>query len=151
MTALQRFYLLLADAVLILHFSFVLFVIFGLVLIWIGRWRRWNWVRNLWFRMSHLAAIGYVAGESLANFVCPLTTWEDRLRMMAGGEERYEGSFMQHWLHRIMFFEWDERMFTILYVAFFLLVALSFWLVPPRRVRRGPEEPPTSCGAAERE
>ena len=109
MTLLKRFYLVLADTVLVLHFSFVAFVILGLVLIWMGRWRRWPWVRNFWFRMSHLLAIGVVAAESLVGFICPLTTWEDRLRLLAGGDQRYEGSFVQHWLHRLMFFDRHQQ------------------------------------------
>ncbi len=136
MTPLQRFHLVLADLVLVVHAAFVAFVIAGLLLIWIGGWRRWTWVRRFWFRAAHLAAIGVVAAESLAGCVCPLTTWEDRLRLLAGGEQRYQGSFIQHWLHRVMFFELDENVFTIFYLAFFLAVALSLWLVPPRRLGR---------------
>ena len=146
MTSLQRCYLMLADLVLVVHAAYVAFVIVGLLLIWIGWQRRWVFVRNLWFRGAHLAAIGVVAAESMAGFVCPLTTWEDRLRLLAGGQERYAGSFIQHWLHQMMFFDVDERIFTIAYIVFFLLVALSLWLVPPRRlgncrpadVQRGP-------------
>ena len=130
---MQRFYLLAADALLAIHFAFVVFVLLGLVLTWLGYWRGWHFVRHFWFRVAHLAAIGFVAAESLFGFVCPLTTWEDRLRLLAGGEERYQGSFMQHWLHRVMFYDFSERVFTVAYVVFFLLVALSFWVVPPRR------------------
>ena len=133
MTAVQRLYLVLADLVLILHAAFVAFVLFGLVLIWIGRFRRWAFVRKFSFRLAHLAAIGVVAAESLAGFVCPLTTWENHLRLLAGNEKRYEGSFIQHWLHRVMFFDGSERVFTIAYILFFLVVALSLCLVPPRR------------------
>jgi hypothetical protein len=107
-------------------------VIVGLVLIWIGRLCRWAFVRNIWFRLAHLTAIGVVATESLAGFVCPLTTWENKLRLLAGGEERYQGSFIQHWLHQVMFLDFHERVFTLAYVGFFLAVALSLWLVPPR-------------------
>ena len=74
MTTLPRFYLVLADVVLIVHAAFVVFVIFGLLLIWIGWFRRWAFVRNLWFRAAHLAAIGVVVAESVAGFICPLTT-----------------------------------------------------------------------------
>ena len=133
MTALQRFYFLLADLVLVVHAVFIAFVVVGLILIWVGGILRWGWVRNFWFRLAHLAAIGFVAAESLVGYVCPLTTWEDRLRLMAGGETRYEGSFIQHWLHRVIFFDLGENVFRILYLAFFLAVALSLWLVPPRR------------------
>jgi hypothetical protein len=136
MTNSQRLYLVMADLILIVHAAFVAFVIVGLLLIWIGRFCRWDFVRNAWFRFAHLAAIGVVAAESLAGFVCPLTTWEDRLRLLAGGEERYQGSFIQHWLHQVMFFELSERVFTFAYVAFFLAVVFSLWFVPPRWRRR---------------
>ena len=132
MTSLQRFYLVLADLVLILHTAFVAFVVVGLLLVWIGWFRRWNFVRNFWFRISHLIAIGVVAAESLIGFVCPLTTWEDQLRSLAGNEARYHESFIQHWLQRVLFFDIEPRIFTILYVVFFLVVGLSLWFVPPR-------------------
>lgn len=125
-------YLLLADLVLVVHAGFVVFVLGGFLIIWIGRWRGWNFVRNFWFRAVHLAAIAVVAAESLAGWVCPLTTWEDRLRNLGGGPERYSESFIQHWLHKVLFFEFDESVFTVVYLAFFLAVALSLWLVPPQ-------------------
>jgi len=145
MTLPQRLYLVLADAMLIVHVAFVAFVVIGLVLIWIGRSRDWAFVRNLWFRAVHLAAIGAVAAESLTGFVCPLTTWENQLRLLAGGQERYEGSFVQHWLQPVVFFDVDQRIFTIAYVVFFLTVALSLWLIPPRWSRRNEtkQTPPT--------
>lgn len=140
MTNAQRLYLVLADLTLIVHAAFVVFVIVGLLLIWIGRFRRWAFVRNVWFRLAHLAAIGVVAAESLAGCVCPLTTWEDKLRLLAGGKERYQGSFIQHWLHRVMFFDLNEKVFTVVYAVFFLAVALSLWFVPPRKSHRARAE-----------
>jgi hypothetical protein len=113
--------------------AFVAFVIFGLLLIWLGRWRRWTFVRNFWFRAAHLAAIGVVAAEALTGFICPLTTWENQLRLLAGGEQRYQGSFLQHWLHRILFFEATDTVFLIAYLVFFLAVCGTFWWVPPHR------------------
>ena len=80
--------------------------------------------------------MGVVAAESLTDLVCPLTTWEDRLRLLAGGQRRYAGSFLQHWLHPMIFFDLGERVFTVAYLAFFLAVLLSFWLIPPRWPRR---------------
>ena len=132
MTGAQRFYLFLADVTLIVHFAFVAFVVGGLMLIWMGGLCRWSFVRNLWFRLTHLAAIGFVAGEALAGVVCPLTTWEDKLRLLAGDEGLYQGSFIKHWLHKLMFIEANQSTFTIAYAAFFLAVALSLWFVPPR-------------------
>jgi len=136
MTFSQRLYSLLADLVLLVHAAFVVFVVVGLLLIWVGRFCGWSYVRNLWFRLAHLVAIAFVTAETLAGFVCPLTAWEDRLRRLAGGETRYQDSFIQHWLHQVMFFDLDPHIFTVAYVVFFLVVALSLWFVPPRWSRR---------------
>lgn len=133
MTLFQKFCLVLADLVLVVHAAFIAFVLVGLVLTWIGWLRQWGWVRNLWFRLAHLAAIGVVAAQALFGIICPLTIWEDVLRLLAGGEERYAGSFIQHWLHQLIFFEAEGYVFTIAYVVFFLAVAVSFWIIPPRR------------------
>ena len=131
----EQFYSLAADAVLLIHFGFVAFVVLGFVAIWAGYFCRWSFVRDLRFRMVHLAAIGFVLAESLAGFVCPLTTWEDQLRIRAGEEPGYSGSFIQHWFGRILFHNWSEQTFTIIYAAFFLFVALTFWVVRPQRRR----------------
>ena len=117
------------------HASFCAFVVVGLVMVWLGGWRGWAFVRNVWFRLAHLACIGVVVAESLLGIVCPLTILEDRLRLLAGGQTRYAGSFIQEWVQRLIFFDLGERVFTVIYAVFFLAVVLSFWLVPPRRMR----------------
>lgn len=135
-TLFERFCLVLADFILVLHAAFIGFVVVGLLLVWVGRIRGWSFVRNFWFRAAHVAAMVIVAAESLLGIVCPLTRWEDQLRQVAGGQNRYAGSFIQHWLHKLIFFNVEERAFTMAYLAFLLAVALSFWLVPPRRPGR---------------
>lgn len=133
-----RLLLVLADCLLLVHFAIVSFVVLGLVLIWAGHFRKWEWVGNRWFRIAHLATIGVVAAEALGGVVCPLTTWENQLRLAAGGGGRYAGSFVQHWVHKAMFFELPSDVFTVCYVLFFVAVAASLWLVKPRW-RKGPE------------
>jgi hypothetical protein len=117
----------LADLVLIVHFLFVAFVVGGLALIWIGAAAGWGWVRNFWFRIAHLAAIAFVAGEALLGIWCPLTVWEAQLR--GAGVEK---SFVAGWVHRVLFYDFPERVFTIVYVLFAFAVAATLWLVPPR-------------------
>jgi len=123
---------LLADLVLIVHFAFVIFVTGGLALIWIGAVAGWQWVRNFWFRVAHLGAIVFVAGEALAGVWCPLTIWEAQLRGV-----RAEKSFVAQWIHKLMFYSVPEWVFTVAYVAFALAVAVTFWLAPPIRRRTG--------------
>jgi hypothetical protein len=119
---------LLADGILVTHFLFVLFVAGGLPAIWLGAARGWRWVRNLWFRAGHLAAIVLVTAESLAGIWCPLTVWEDALR-----GSRSDMGFVARIVHRLLFYSFPEWVFTALYSAFAVAVAVTFWLIPPRR------------------
>ena len=123
-------YLLSADVVLVVHFAFVLFVVLGLAAIWIGWFCKWKAVRNVRFRVAHLACMGVVVLESVFGVVCPLTTWEKDLRFAAGSEV-YEETFMQHWVHKAMFFELPPAVFTVIYVVFFLGIVLSLIVVKP--------------------
>ena len=118
---------LAADAILILHFAFVAFVVGGLAAIWLGVALGWRWVRNFAFRVAHLAAILFVAAEALLGVMCPLTVWEDALRGRAS-----EMGFIARWIRGMMFYELPGWLFTAVYVAFASVVAITFWLVPPR-------------------
>ena len=119
---------LLADLVLVIHFLFVLFVVAGLILIWIGAPAGWRWVRNFRFRIAHLAAICLVAAEALLGMVCPLTAWEDALR-----GARTESGFVTRWIHRVLFYNFPDWVFTAAYVLFALIVAATWWRVRPQR------------------
>ena len=119
---------LLADVILVVHFAFVLFVVGGLALTWIGGAAGWSWVRNWWFRAVHLAAIAFVAGEALLGIWCPLTLWEARLR-----GDSAEKSFVAEWVHRLLFYDVPERVFTVAYVAFLLAVAATWWWIRPKK------------------
>ncbi|MEK6736715.1 MAG: DUF2784 domain-containing protein, partial [Pseudomonadota bacterium] len=88
-----------ADIILIIHFLYVLFVVGSLPVIWLGAWLKWRFVRNRWFRFLHLAAILLVVAESLLGVICPLTVWENALR-----QSDTDSSFIQHWIHQIMFY-----------------------------------------------
>lgn len=124
----------LADLVLIVHFGFVVFVVGGLVMTWVGWWRGWEWVRRYRFRIAHVLAMGVVLAEALGGVVCPLTVWEDRLREMAGASAASGTSFIQRWIHQILFYDVSERWLTVAYALFFVLMVATFWLVPPRRM-----------------
>ena len=125
-------YRLLADAVLLLHFSLVVFVVGGLALVLVGNLRHWRWVNWLPFRVVHLVAIGVVAVQAWLGEICPLTTLESWLREQ-GGEAGYSASFIEHWLQRMLFFEAPFWVFTLAYTVFGLLVVAAWFCFPPRR------------------
>jgi len=126
-------YLLAADAVLLLHVLFVAFVVTGLVLILAGKLLSWAWVRNWWFRVIHLAAIGVVVLQSWLGVICPLTKLEMYLRGKAG-DAMYAGSFVAHWLESILYYRAPAWVFAACYTAFAAIVVLSWvWVRPHRR------------------
>jgi polyferredoxin len=118
----------IADALLVVHFAIVLFIVGGLIAVWAGAALGWGWVRNPWFRYAHLGAIGFVAGEALLGIACPLTVWED---LMRGGVR--PGSFIGRWVQRLLYYQAPEWVFTSTYVAWALATLATLRLVPPRR------------------
>ncbi len=127
-------YRIAADALLALHVAFVLFVVVGLALILAGAWRGWGWVRNPWFRVAHLAAIGIVVLQAWLGRICPLTIWEMALRERAG-DATYTGAFIAHWLQVLLYYEAPLWVFGIAYTAFGALVVASWAWVRPRPFR----------------
>jgi hypothetical protein len=125
---------LLADAVLALHVAIVLFVVGGLLLVVVGNLLSWGWVNAPWFRLIHMATIAVVAAEAWIGFVCPLTTLEMWLRSQVHGVT-YQGSFVEHWLQAILFWEAPAWVFAAAYTAFALAVAAAWRYFPPRRQR----------------
>ncbi|MGF1678852.1 MAG: DUF2784 domain-containing protein [Candidatus Methylacidiphilales bacterium] len=128
-------YRILADVVLITHVSFVAFVVLGLVAILCGGIAGWRWVRDPWFRSAHLAGIGLVVLQVWLGMICPLTTWEMDLREKAG-DVMYEGTFIAHWLQKILYVEAPPWVFVVSYTVFGLAVAGSWVAVRPLPFRR---------------
>jgi hypothetical protein len=85
-------YRLSADLVLIVHLGFVLFVVLGGLLVW-----RWRWLAGI-----HLAAVFWGALIEFSGFACPLTPLEGHLRQL-GGEVRYEGDFIGHYITEFLY------------------------------------------------
>jgi hypothetical protein len=131
----------LADLIVVFHASYVSFIVLGLAAILLGIAFRWQWVRNIWFRSLHLAAIGIVVAESAFGIACPLTVWERQLRE-AAGQTSYTGDFVGYWAHQLIFYRAEPWVFTVIYVVFGGAVLAAFILAPPRWSR--PIEPGTS-------
>ncbi|ENO76787.1 DUF2784 domain-containing protein [Thauera sp. 63] len=78
---------LAADAVLLLHLGFIVFVLLGGLLAL--RWRR--------VPLLHLPAAAWGVYIELSGGLCPLTPLENRLRVLAG-QAGFEGGFIEHYL-----------------------------------------------------
>ncbi|MGB5332596.1 MAG: DUF2784 domain-containing protein [Woeseiaceae bacterium] len=130
-------FLLAADVLLFSHVLFVVFIVLGLALILIGKPLGWGWIRNPWFRVAHLAAIGIVVLQSWVGVICPLTTWEMALRDRAGSAV-YSGSFISHWLEALLYYQAPAWMFTVCYTIFAAAVVASWFWVRPLRFGDSP-------------
>jgi hypothetical protein len=113
----------LADLVVGLHGAFVLFVVFGGLLVW--RWPRAAWV--------HLPAAAWGAVIEFAGWVCPLTPLENRLRALAY-EPGYTGDFVARYVFPVLYPEGLTREVQVtLGLAVVVLNALIYWRVLARR------------------
>ena len=130
---------LLADIIVTVHFCYVGFTFGGEILILLGGLFRWRWVRNLSFRIVHLASVTLVAVEAVAGAQCPLTTWEYQLRIEAGQQVEGQISFIARLMRSVIFYNFPGWVFLASYIGFAILVGLTFMLVTPQRspVRAG--------------
>lgn len=132
----------LADLVLVLHVGVVVFVVGGLLAVLAGNRLGWGWVNGWWFRVAHLVAIGFIVLQSWLGQLCPLTLLESWLRVQAGSSG-YARSFIEDWLHRLLYYEAPFWVFVLAYTAFGALVLWAWWRYPARRPRPStPQETP---------
>ena len=122
-------YRIAADLVVLIHFTFVLFVVFGALV-------ALRWPRVLWL---HLPAAAWGALIEFQGWICPLTPWENRLRTL-GGQAGYAGGFIEHYILPLLYPAGLTRtvqltLGTVVVVVYGLLYALV-WLKWGRAMSR---------------
>ncbi len=124
-------YSLLADLVVVIHIAYVAYIILGITLILVGLKCKWNWVRNPWFRLTHLAAIFIVVLEIIFKTTCPLTVLESKFRSLAG-QPVTEATFVGRLLHYVLSGWLLGSVTNSVYIVVGVVVALMIVLAPPR-------------------
>ena len=114
------FYKLAADAVVLLHLGFVMFVVAGGLLVF-----RWRWIALL-----HLPAVVWAVLLEFYGWLCPLTPLEKSLRV-AGGQAGYSGGFVEHYILPVLY---PAELDTTLQIAMgsvvtVINIALYGWLL----------------------
>ena len=119
-------YRLLADLVLVIHFLFIVFVIFGAFLV-----MRW-----LWVAWAHVPAVLWGGWIEFSSGVCPLTPLEQSLRARAG-QSSYEQGFIEHYLLPLVYPGGMTRgiQLALGFAAIGLNLALYLWIWRSRRER----------------
>ncbi|MCQ4297020.1 DUF2784 domain-containing protein [Pseudomonas stutzeri] len=105
-----------ADAVLLLHLGFILFVLLGGLLV--------AWKRG--FVLIHVPAIVWGVFVELSGRACPLTHWENLLRRLAGGAG-YEAGFIEHYLLPLIYPAWLSTPVQYLLAAVVVLANLLIY------------------------
>jgi Protein of Unknown function (DUF2784) len=119
----------MADAVVVVHFGFILFVAVGGLL-------AWRWPRMMWL---HVPVVAWGIGIVVVGFECPLTPLEKHFRRL-GAEEGYEGGFVDRYVEDVIY----PDTYTPLLRALAAVAIIAGWAgVVAQRRRRGRRVPET--------
>lgn len=127
---------MLADLVVVIHLAYFVFVVGGFFYIVLGARKQWPWVRNPWFRTSHLAAVFIVLAEDRFGWNCPLNVAEDSLRSVTPEPPGRIGEFLDFLLHHTL----TERSLDITYWTLGAALVLLFIVVRPKFRTRAPTQ-----------
>ncbi len=118
--------LLIAQVILYVHFVIIAFNVLGLVVIPLGAWAGWRFVRLAWLRLLHLGIMAVVAGQALAGRACFLTIWEDELT----GNRTAPAPLVARWIDGLIYWNIPIWGFAIFYSGLFLYLVALTALVP---------------------
>jgi hypothetical protein len=111
---------ILADFVVLVHFLWILFLIFGTF---------WG-VRNKTVRYIHLSGLLFAILIQIFGWYCPLTHLEFWLRSRHNPSIAYAGSFIIHYMERLVYLEISQ---TGVLLATIGLVIFNSWLYLRKR------------------
>jgi hypothetical protein len=111
---MKTLFLVAADAVVILHLLWIVFLILGAL-----PGRRWAWVK--WM---HIASLAFSVALQVFSWICPLTYLEIWLRTL-GGAQPYEGTFIRHYVEQIVYAEIPR---VALLIGTLVVVVFSAWM-----------------------
>jgi len=128
-------YRIFSEAIIAIHFLFILFMLLGFLLTLCGIFFRQKFFDWWLFRSLHLLGIFYVASLSILGKYCPLTLLENQLRSRYEASSVYSGSFIVHYLEKLVYPNVNPLTIQIptVFIAIFTIVA--FIVKPPKKVK----------------
>ncbi len=139
-------YKILTDLVVLIHFAWILFILWGFILavcgsisVYVLRKAKDRWITffDRWiFRTIHLGGIVYVAILTVSGKYCPLTILENELREQYNTELTYPGSFVVHYIEKIVYPEANFLLFVIPTTIIAIFSILMFIIRPPAKIKQ---------------
>jgi len=111
-------HLIFANSILMVHFAFILFVVFGGLLVFYKKWMPW----------LHIPAIFWAVLIEFFGWICPLTPMENHFRVLAG-QSGYNQGFIQHYLLTVIYPDGLTRQVQILLGLGVLILNLLVYAV----------------------
>ncbi len=118
-------YLIAADIVVLIHFLWIVFLIFGAI-----PGRRYKRVK-----IVHICGLSLAFFLQIFGWYCPLTYLEAWLRRMHDPSQSYSGSFIIHYIEKIVYIGISPN---VIRVSTVLLAIISAWayLYKPHKSRK---------------
>jgi hypothetical protein len=128
-------YKILADIIVVIHFTWILFMLVGFILtlcgfFWRGFFDRWL------FRTIHLCGIAYVGLLAVLRQYCPLTILEKVLRARYEPKLEHPGSFIVYYIERLVYPDINPLLILIPTIVIAAFTVAVFIIKPPTKIRR---------------
>ena len=138
-------YKILADLIMILHFAWVLFMLWGFVLTLYSVIRLYvfrstsaycrHFMDRWIFRTVHLGGIAFVALLAALGKYCPLSILEYNIRLRYDPALTYPGSFLVNWVEKLVYPSVPPLVIMIPTIFLALFTLLAYLLHPPVKIK----------------
>lgn len=129
------FYRILADANVIMHFMWILFMLLGFLFTLQAFFYKKSFFDWLKFRVIHLCGIFYVSLLAILGKYCPLTIWENIARSKYKTSLTYPGSFMIHYVEKLVYPDTNPLIIQIPITFIAIFTILVFIIRPPKGLK----------------
>lgn len=124
-----------ADAIIVLHFLYILFMLLGFLLTGYALFFREKFFDRWLFRLLHLLGIFYVVSLNILGKYCPLTILENELRLRYETYSVYSGSFIVHYLEKLVYPDVNPLVIQIPTVFLAIFTIVVFIVRPPKKIK----------------
>lgn len=128
-------YKIFADAIIVVHFLYILFMLLGFLLTGYALFFREKFFDRWLFRSLHLLGIFYVVSLSILGKYCPLTILENELRLRYEVYSVYSGSFIVHYLEKLVYPDVNPLVIQIPTVFLAIFTIVVFIIKPPKKIK----------------